>query len=338
MVTIDPVERAITSDIPATADFDRRAIPDAAHEWRWRAPDGHEIRAIDWPQPEGKAAGALLFMAGRGDAYEKYLETFEHWRRRGWRVSAVDWRGQAGSGRLGLDEVTGHVEDFALWIEDLAHFWADWVARVGEAGPRVLVGHSMGGHLVLRAAAEATLRPAPDALILSAPMLDVQPGRVPLRARHWLAKAMVRIGDKRRMAWKWSEKPGVLPAARQMLLTHDDARYADEIWWRQERPELVMGPGSWGWVESALSSITRLGRPGVLEQLDLPVLALAARADRLVSMRAIEKAAARLPCAELLAFGPESRHEILRERDEVRDRALAAIDDFLARLTGNPPE
>ena len=40
-------------------------------------------------------------MPGRGDAYEKYLETFEHWRLRGWSVTAADWRGQAGSGRLG---------------------------------------------------------------------------------------------------------------------------------------------------------------------------------------------------------------------------------------------
>ena len=36
-----------------------------------------------------------------------------------------------------------------------------------------LVGHSMGGHLCLRAVAERQVRP--DALILSAPMLAVSP-------------------------------------------------------------------------------------------------------------------------------------------------------------------
>lgn len=333
MVTIHPREVAIApGTIAAQAVIERRAIPGAAREWRWRAADGHEIRAIDWPEPAGEACGGVLFMAGRGDAYEKYLETFEHWRRRGWRVSAADWRGQAGSGRLGLDEVTGHVDDFTLWIEDLAQFWEGWArARCGP-GPVVLAGHSMGGHLALRAAAERALDPVPDALILSAPMLDVQPEGVPLALRHLIARVMTRIGDRRRMAWKWNEKPGVLPAARQALLTHDDARYADEIWWRSERPELVMGPGSWGWVEGALASIGALERPGVLERLDLPVLVLAARADRLVSWRAIERAVARLPRAELEAFGAESRHEILRERDPVRDRAVAAIDDFLARM------
>jgi lysophospholipase len=39
-----------------------------------------------------------------------------------------------------------------------------------------------------------------------------------------------------------------------------------------------------------------------------------------------------LPRGQLLMFGAEAAHEILREADPVRDRALAAIDDFLDRL------
>ena len=332
MVTIRPENEGFARDTrPHSVRFDRRAIPEDAREWRWQAADGHEIRVIDWPKPQVALCGMLVFMAGRGDAYEKYLETFEHWRQNGWQVSAADWRGQAGSGRLGRDEVTGHIGDFGLWIADLARFWLHWT-RGRSRGRLVLAGHSMGGHLVLRAAVERALAPMPDALILSAPMLDVQPDSVPLAARLALARIMTQIGDPRRMAWKWNEKPGVLPASRKTLLTHDDARYADEIWWREERPELVMGPGSWGWVREALVSVGRLERPGVLESVDLPVLLLAARADRLVSFRAIERAARRLPQADLVSFDPPARHEILRECDLVRNRALAAIGDFLAHL------
>ena len=42
------------------------------------------------------------------------------------------------------------------------------------------------------------------------------------------------------------------------LLTHDPERYADEAWWREARSELVMGPGSWGWIASALASVRLL--------------------------------------------------------------------------------
>ena len=242
-------------------------------------------------------------------------------------MTAIDWRGQAGSGRLAGDAVTGHVEDFGLWVEDLAAFWREWAREL--AGPHVLVGHSMGGHLALRAVAEHALDPAPTALVLSAPMLDVLPERIPAGLRHALARAMCGIGDPRRPGWKWSERPGEVPRKRQALLTHDHVRYADELWWRAERPELAMGPGSWGWVRAALASIRRLAGPGVLEAVDLPVYIIATRADRLVGARAIVRASARLPHAETLWFGPEAAHEILREVDSVRDRALAGIDRFL---------
>jgi len=307
--------------------FDRRAIPAQARESRWFAPDGQALRRIDWPATCDPPRGSLLFLPGRGDAYEKYLETLDHWYRRGWRVTALDWRGQAGSGRLGADAVTGHVDDFAPWVADLAAFWREWTAE-GSA-PHVLVGHSMGGHLVLRAAAEGLVRPA--ALVLSAPMLGVSPGWLPNPVKRFAARAMCRIGDPRRPAWKWSEKPGELPEGRAALLTHDADRYADEVWWREQRPELVMGPASWGWVAAGLDSMISLERTGALEKLDLPVLLLSVSGDALVSPAAIDRATARLPRGELVTFGPEAYHEVLRETDEVRDRALAAIDDFFDR-------
>lgn len=312
--------------------FDRRAIPSAAVESSWTAPDDHQIRRIDWPEPAAPARGSLLFMPGRGDAYEKYLETLDHWSGRGWRVTAADWRGQAGSGRLGFDEVTGHVDDFGQWLGDLAHFWREWAQ--GRDGPLVLIGHSMGGHLALRAVAERMLEPRPAALVLSAPMLDVLPERVPVALRHGVSRAMCAMGDPRRPAWKWSERPGEIPAFRRELLTHDPDRYSDELWWREARPELVMGPGSWGWVRGALDSIRALARPGVIEAIDLPVYIVATSADRLVGPRAIRQAEARLPNVQALWFGKEAAHEILREADPVRDRALAGIDGFLDEIAG----
>jgi lysophospholipase len=305
--------------------FDRRAIPRQAVESKWRSADGAELRRIDWPG-DG-ARGSLLFLPGRGDAYEKYLETLEHWHRRGWRVTAMDWRGQAGSGRLGADAVTGHVDDYAHWIADLAAFWREWSAA--RPGPRVLAAHSMGGLIALLAVAQRLA--APDAVVLSAPMLDVRPNWLPRLVKRVVAGVQCRLGDPRRPAWKWSEKPGEVPAGRARLLTHDAERYADELWWRQQRRELVMGPGSWGWVRAGLDAIASLDRPGVLESVAVPVLLLAPRTDALVSAPAIVRAAARLPQAELVSFGPEAHHEVLREVDPVRDRALAAIDDFLDR-------
>lgn len=272
--------------------------------------------------------GSILFLPGRGDFYEKYLETLDQWHRAGWRVTASDWRGQGASGRLGQDAVTGHIADFAIWIDDLARLWSNWKAET--PGPHILVGHSMGGHLALRAVVEG--RVDPDAIVLSAPMLGFTNQLLPIPLMHAVARLMNRIGDPRRPAWKWSEKPGEVPAARVSLLTHDKDRYEDELWWREHRPELVMGPGSWGWVERAYDSMRVMLAPGRLEGVQVPTLLIGTSNDKLVEFKSIAEAARRLSKGELLAFDGEAHHEILRETDAVRDRAMAAITEFLDRV------
>jgi lysophospholipase len=304
----------------------RREIPLLGVESRWLASDGTAIRRFDWAPAGIPPRGRLLFLPGRGDFYEKYLEAMGHWQAGGWAVTALDWRGQALSGRLGHDPLTGHIADFAIWVADLAAFWRDWA--VGP-GPKVAVGHSMGGHLLLRALAEAAI--APDAAVLVAPMLGLHPTWVSPRLMRAMAALMCRLGDPARPAWDAGERPGKAADMRQHLLTRSCERYADEAWWRAARPGLGMGGGSWRWVERAYASIVGLARAGVLEAVRVPLLVLASRVDGLVSWPAIERAAARLPKARLVAFDAEAAHELLREADPVRARVLAEIDSFLDR-------
>jgi len=312
--------------------FDRRAIPANARESGWTAPDGFSLRRIDWPTPaDGPARGSILYLPGRGDFYEKYLETLNYWSFKGWRVTAADWRWQAGSGRYGTNAHTGDVSDFSAWVDDLAALWSDW--RKETPGPHVLAAHSMGGHIVLRAIAENRVNP--DAVILSAPMLGFLTP-LPLAVQPAFGRFMAGLGDPGRMAWRVSEKPGTPLSKRASLLTHDTDRYADELWWRQHRPELEMGPASWRWVWRAAESVARLNTPGLLEAVQVPILIVAARYDGLVSYRAVARAARRLPHAELKTWGREARHELLREEDTVRDQVLAAIDDYLDRTVPAP--
>jgi len=71
--------------------------------------------------------------------------------------------------------------------------------------------------------------------------------------------------------------------------------------------------------------------PGRLEAMTIPTLIVAASHDRLVGISATREAARRLPNSQLICFDKEARHEILREEDAVRNRAMAAIDEFLDR-------
>ncbi|RDE07454.1 alpha/beta fold hydrolase [Sphingomonas aracearum] len=299
----------------------RRAIPAGARVSRWQAPDGWALRRFDWPSDGGR--GGLLFQTGRGDVFEKYLETLAYWHGQGWSVTAVDWRGQGGSGRLCADPLVGHCDAFEPWLDDLAAFWTGWAAQV--EGPRVLVGHSMGGHLTLRALAEG--RVAADAAVLVAPMLGLR-SPVGNWAGERVARLMARTGDPARAAWDSNEIP-TARTSRMALLTHDQARYDDELWWYAAKPELRLGPPSWRWLAEAFASTRLLARDPRLAEMRTPLLMLLAEADRLVDPRAALRIAARLPDVQVVRFGKEARHEILREADAVRGPALDAIDRFL---------
>jgi lysophospholipase len=115
------------------------------------------------------------------------------------------------------------------------------------------------------------------------------------------------------------------------LLTADAARYADEDWWLAAHPELRLGPPSWAWLDEAFTATARLRADPKLARLQTPVLMLVAEHDRLVDARAAAQVAARLPSATLVRFGKDAAHELLREADPIRRRAMSAIDDFLAR-------
>ncbi len=303
--------------------IDRRAIPAGAKESFWIAADGWKIRRIDWADTGTR--GAMLFLPGRGDMYEKYLETLDYYAQAGWNVTAIDWRGQGGSGRLLTDPNVGHIDDFATWIADLKAFYAVWQAE--HAGLHVVVAHSMGGHLTMRALVEKAIRP--DAVILSAPMLGIQTGGLPLAFNHAFARMMLRLGRGEQAAWKVSEKPLSPASLRSKILSHDPDRYADELAWWDLRPEIKLGPPSWQWVERAMASIRYLDKPGLIESVQTPILLLAAVADQLVSTKRIIKDNARLPHSEIMVFGREAAHELLREADGVRDQCLALMDSFL---------
>jgi len=307
---------------PSSAPFDRRAWPKGGRLDVWRARDGWPIRR--YRLGEG-TRGRMLIINGRGDMIEKYLEVIDHMARRGWAVTSFDWRGQGGSGRLTDDALCGHIPDFADYVADLNAFAQDWRAQ-GE-GPTVMLGHSMGGHMLLRALAEGMA--PPDAAVLIAPMLGVHTAPLP----RWLAVAMTRmmlwrgLGEKR--AWTQKEESERQRRMRQKRLTHDPERYADEIWWRDHDRSIAIGPPSWNWVAQALESTRALEQGEGVAKIQCPVLSLAAEADQLVSTPAIRRIAAHIPKARLHVYGREAAHEILRERDPVRLDAFGRIDAFL---------
>lgn len=301
-------------------NHERRVHPAGARFSTWTASDGWSLRRMDWPQPDGREArGRLVFAGGRADFIEKYLEPLGHWHGRGWNVTSFDWRGQGHSrGTI----VGGNFRDFEPLVRDGGELIEGVIADA--PGPHVAIGHSMGGHLLLRILAER--RPALAAVVLVAPMLAVNSSPLPHAVGRMMARCLAAIGADKRV---WGERGTLADKGRirQANLTHCDERFSDELWWKEQEPGFHLGPPSWGWLDAAFRSTGRHD-DAVLSGIRLPVLLLGAEKDRLVDPRAIRRAASLLPAAELLMFR-DAAHELLRERDDVRLEALARIDSFL---------
>lgn len=301
--------------------FDRRAIPTGATFSTWAAGDGWKIRRLDWPQPEGAGGrGSIIFANGRGDFIEKYLEPLAHWHGLGWNVTSFDWRSQGDSRG---DIRGGHLESFDALTADGAGLIQAWSAEA--PGPHVAVGHSMGGHLLLRILADHRLRL--NAAVLVAPMIGINSWPLPAGLAQLIAQSFCLLGWSRVPVWRGGNLEEGGGVQRSTTLTSCPERYSDELWWLQQRPEFSLGAPSWGWLSAAYRSVAQL-TPAKLQAIDVPVMLLGTERDRLVSASAIRWAAGLLPKAELIMY-PDAGHELLRESDPVRLDALARIDGFL---------
>jgi lysophospholipase len=300
---------------------ERRAHPKGAVFRNWTAPDGMALRRMDWPAARGrKPRGSLLFANGRGDFIEKYLEAFAHWHAAGWAITSFDWRGQGGSQGEGANAAAA---SFDPMVEDLAALVEDW--RAGP-GPHVAIAHSMGGHLLLWTLVERG--PALDAAVLIAPMIAVNSAPIPSRLAPDIADTIYRLGLGGLPIWPSSPAFNAVGGRRQRNLTASPERYEDELWWWAQEPTFDLGLPSWAWIRAAFRSGAAF-TPAKLARVGLPILLLGAEHDRLVSAAEVRRIAAELPRAEIEMM-EDAAHEILREADPVRLRALARIDAFLA--------
>ena len=265
--------------------------------------------------------GSLLFLGGRGDFIEKYIEAMAHWRGLGWGVSSFDWRGQ------GASQASGHAPDpkagFDPLVQDLADFARDWMAR--SPAPHVIAAHSMGGHLLLRALSQTDLKP--DAAVLIAPMIGINSAPIPAVLARPIARLAVALGLGERPVIGRSGANLAGSDARSNRLTSSPDRYADELWWQAREPAYDLGIPTWHWLTAAYRSIALLDE-AALSRIDVPLLILAAERDRLVDTTAIRQIVRAIPNAALFVY-PDAAHEILRESDAIRLDALARIDAFL---------
>ena len=305
----------------------RNPVPSGAVTGAFAGYDGAPLRYARWDATRSPRRGTVCLFHGRAEFIEKYFETIADLRRRGFAVATLDWRGQGRSFRALADRRKSHIDDFAEYDKDLLRFMKD-VVLPDCPPPYIALAHSMGGNILLRAAA------APGSwfshMVLTAPMIAFADEKVgyPQAVARAYSETFARLGFASSFVLKGSSVPVELGPFEGNELTADRERYGRTRAVIEAAPDLGLGAPTIGWLRAAYRACAHVGAPAFADSVRVPVLMLAAGNDTIVSTRAIEEMGVRLKIGSHLLL-PGALHEILQETDQVRQRFWAAFDAYL---------
>ncbi|NNU15492.1 alpha/beta hydrolase [Parvularcula sp. ZS-1/3] len=275
--------------------------------------DGATIRLVHFGGPGTR--GDVLMVPGWTEPSEKYTEVALDLIDRGFRVHAIDPRGQGMSQRLKEGDERGRIDDFSKHVGDLR-------AAVDHLGAErlTLLGHSMGGLATLSYLAEGGRA---DCAILSAPATRIFPSvvqRMGARAAAALLKA-VGQGDR-----PLSPEGGQAMEFEGNTLTSDPERHAmlRDLLLEDERLTL---PRTYAHMVAAMhDQHAKLSKEGALDQITVPTVIVSLPDDEWVNPAHHHKVAEACPAHVTVSEIPGAKHEVLMERDEYRDQFWDIFD------------
>lgn len=290
---------------------------------------------------DGNALGTICLFHGFSEYIEKYYEVIAELRRRGFAVATMDWRGHGMSKRYFKNRARGHVPSFRHYQRDLQAFIEKFV-QPNCPKPYYALAHSMGGHNIFRACANGHGRVF-ERVVLCAPMLHLAPPN--LIGRHWLTGGRETFSNKiisqrptrilsgllrlLGLGWVFASGGNDLNAPfDKNKLTSDPVRFERTEKLLRHYPELGIGGPTYAWISAACRSMRKVLKPAFLQKIDVPILIIAAGTDQVVSTAALEKIGPELRIGhQVVILG--AKHEILQERDELREQFWAAFDAYI---------
>ncbi|MFC5066892.1 alpha/beta fold hydrolase [Flaviflagellibacter deserti] len=300
-------------------------VPEGGEPFMLVTSDGVELRAARFPARKGVPfKGTVCLFQGRAEFIEKYYETIEDLNERGFCVATLDWRGQGGSQRRLKNPRRGHVRHFDDFQLDMDVFMQDF-ALPECPPPFFALAHSMGGAVILEAARRRSTWF--DRIVLSAPMISL-PGFAadPLARR--VAVLFTALGLSGLFVPGGNEGNLYHGEFARNPLTSDEKRFKRTGAVAEAAPHLCLGSPTIGWLRAAHRGMTLFEDPEKISEIRTPTLFIAAGDEKVVSNNAIEVLASQMRTAEVVTL-PNARHELLMERDGIRDAFFAAFDAFI---------
>lgn len=297
-------------------------LPEGAEAGYFEGRGRTKLRYARFPATGRPLKGTVLVLSGRNEAIEKYFETIADLQARGFAVTMFDWRGQGGSQRAGRWPRRSYARSFGHHVEDIDRFISD-ILLPDCRPPYYVLAHSTGALIALQAA--PVLQNRIRRMVLCAPLLTIARLPFSMTTLARLSGFLTTIGLGRLYLAQGLGKPA---GFETNVVTSDPDRFARNRQIFEAHPELGLGPTTAGWLRAACRAMAMVRERRFLRGFRIPVLLVAAGADRVVSTPAIEDYAGHLRGAALVTIDG-AQHELLQERDVYREQFWAAFDAFV---------
>jgi lysophospholipase len=284
--------------------------------------DGVHLRALAVRQPHARAT--IFILNGRAEYVERYFETVNDLTQRGFAVISFDWRGQGGSQRMLSNPLRGFVKSFSDYDKDLAAIIA-LAGRLDFPEPYYALAHSTGAHVLLRALRDQNWF---KRAVISAPLLGVFYGAWPVPVVRTLTLSSKILG----LSWiflpGYSRGPLTREEFPDNVLTSDKGRWNRDMNIIEAHPELSVGGPTYGWLRAVMNSLSEIHRWPKKQGPSCPTMIVIAGQDQVVRNIDTRNFVERVPGFALLTI-EDSRHEILMEKNDIRQKFFAAFDAFI---------
>lgn len=316
----------------AQAYLDEHDVP-LPSTWRFERfvmSEGAYIR-VGRAVPNAPAA-TLLFVPSYTSSQELASELISDWYRMGFEVTAMDLPGQGGSIRRDDDPQKPFTGDWSFYgqsVSEVVRYIAE--TRV-STGPFILIGESMGGHAVLRAAHDGGLAPIDGLLPLVPAILPHTHNRPPLFFMRWESRRQVKAG--RGAAYVIGEGPwypGERDSRPEDLCGRERSRtFKNEALYRT-RPDLRVGGATNAYLNGLFVSADELVSSTTLPAVQIPTTLVTAEDEIYV-----QNAIAETICTDVMTSCEHvhietATHCLHVDPTEVHERVHAALSSLVAR-------